>query len=121
MKNNNFENQEKKEDFIGSALRAGLRDLPQTKTNFVNNVMREVDELEITPAFPLGLWAVPTVLAILIITVAVWGIQYEAQTQAPALDSILLMELPMETQVVLTHSSSFSNILWNATQGGFLP
>ncbi|HRK62590.1 MAG TPA: hypothetical protein PLY88_08635 [Candidatus Omnitrophota bacterium] len=121
MKNNDFKNQEKNEDFIGSTLRTGLRDLPQTKTNFVSNVMRRVEELETTPSFPLALWAVPAVLAALTIAVSVWGIQHEAQTQSPTLDEMLLIDMPAETQGLLTRSPSFSNILWNATQGGFLP
>ncbi len=121
MKNENFEN---KDDAIGSILRAGYKNnVAQTSAeNFTHRVMQKIESAEITLVFPAFLWALPVALAAMVGIAIFTGIKSETPETTPAaIEDMLLADMPADAQNMLSHSPSFSNVLWNNNQGGLLP
>src|SRR5258708_6392769 len=106
MKNNHSEQPEKNQtDKLGEILRAGFtpKQIVTDGNVFTNQVLARIESLEPSFVLPGFFWVVPVVLVVMLtVTVAV-GLKHEEKTENPSLDDLLLVDMPTETQNMLSH------------------
>jgi len=113
----NQDKQDKLAQILKTAVTPGLQS--SRDDAFTQNVMRQIHALEPSLQIPGFLWIAPVLLAAALGLVAVLGIQNEIKKEVIGIDDLLLADIPLETQSLLTPDPSF-NILWSSPQGGFL-